>query len=35
MSVKRVLQGWNPGSMLCGKSLNELFIYFAQGMTRM
>lgn len=25
----------NPESMLCGKSLRELFIYFAQRMTRM
>lgn len=35
MNVKRTLQGWNPESMLCGKRLNELLIYFAQRMTRM
>lgn len=35
MNVKRALQGWNPGSILHVKSLKELFIYFAQRMTRM
>lgn len=35
MNVKRALQGWNPESMHYGKSLNELFIYFAQRMTGM
>ena len=35
MNVKRALQEWSPESMLYGKSLKELFIYFTQRMTRM
>lgn len=35
MSVKRAWQGWNPESMHYGKSLNKVFIYFAQRMTGM
>lgn len=33
--VSKVLWGWNPGSLLYGKSLKEMFLYFMQRMTRM
>ena len=34
MNVNRALQGWNPESILYGKSLKELFGYLARSMTR-